>query len=329
MILCSHQSQPRHASLSPDQLPQGPGRLPLPHPEAWLLGTGAGEPPAGKAGTAPSPPRHTQAGESLPALAQRQPRCQAPPQPPSLSRGQQCGSCTPAAQQPVPAGLRTSAAGRWEVRTGQGRGERRDSPAGEQRLTRDSPGRRLLGGGTPWPQRPASPRLLPALTVPRAVTSPGPARPGTALLTRGARPAPPSAPVAGCWRSRRLRPRQPCLEPGSRRCLCPARSDLVPEALLRRPFPSARHAHSPIEASIALSTSVPSAPWRRLSPAVPCWPPPPRPLLLGPEEWGRSLTILSSPPRHSGGVLLPRAAALSVKLEGSQWVTVKSCDGNW
>lgn len=87
MILCSFQSQPRHISLFPDQLLQGPGRLPLPPPEARLLGTGAGEPPAHEAGTAPSPPRHTQAGESLPAPAQSCPRCQGSPQSTSVAQG--------------------------------------------------------------------------------------------------------------------------------------------------------------------------------------------------------------------------------------------------
>lgn len=48
--------------------------------------------------------------------------------------------------------------------------------------------------------------------------------------------------------------------------------------------------------------------------------------LLGPGEWGQSLTALSSPHGHPGAVILPRA--LPVKPEGSQWVTVKSHDGD-
>lgn len=96
--------------------------------------------------------------------------------------------------------------GGLKAQSGQGRarrrGHRRDEPA-RAALARDGPAQSgsalapgpppLLGASRPpgshQLSRPQS-RYLPGL-------SPA-SRPGPALLTRGARPAPPSAPVAGC-----------------------------------------------------------------------------------------------------------------------------------
>lgn len=185
-------------------------------------------------------------------------------------------------------------------------------PRGKAALTRNGPGRPL----GPAPRVPTG-TILP---VPRALYLP---KPDPARLSSHAEP-----PSAFFRLGRRLLTLPPPPPPpalpgaGSRRRLSPARSDLVLAALLRRLFLSARHAHGSIKAPAPLSPSCPQCHrsihppehTRALSPFETPVPgsalltapaPSPQRSLLGPAEWGRSLTTLSSP-QAPRGVLLPR-----------------------
>lgn len=181
MILCFPQTQPRHTSLFPDQRDQA-GR------PFHLLRPGRGQ---GRRGRHSPLPAQAHGGRGI-ALCSRSETAPVPGLPSARfpGPGAVMGLLHPGSASARPGGPGNLRAGeRHELAR---EGTRGGFAHGRAALTRNGPGRRLRGEERP---RPSAPRLPPALPVPRGVYLP---RPGPALLTRGARPAPPSASVAGC-----------------------------------------------------------------------------------------------------------------------------------